>query len=179
MMKRWLSLLTALVLFFIVHEGSHAVIALLFGEFDAFHIRTFGMEVTFNTPVTERSGFHWAIISGTGNLVTLLIGYSLFVYRGHFAQWKNWFWKASIYYATLLFLVLDAFNLSIGPFIYGGDANGIAVGLGVNRFIIQAIFFVVLLVNRELIAQKLLPAYNVKTNSLLLRPWVKKRSIET
>jgi hypothetical protein len=68
---------------------------------------------------------------------------------------------------TLISLLADLFNLSVGPFIYGGDANGIAAGLGINRYIIQMIFLVVLLVNRELVAQKLFPMYNVPIKHIL------------
>jgi hypothetical protein len=81
------------------------------------------------------------------------------------------FWRALSYYATVLFLLLDALNLSIGPFLYGGDANGIAVGLGIDRLTIQAVFFIVLLVNRELIASKLMPLFDVHPKSILFQPW--------
>jgi hypothetical protein len=70
-------------------------------------------------------------------------------------------------------LLIDAFNLSIGPFIFGGDVNGIAVGLGVNRYLIQVFFFLVLLANRELVAQKLFPAYHVQPRHPLLKPWIR------
>jgi len=67
----------------------------------------------------------------------------------------------------------DAFNLSVGPFIYGGDINGISKGVGVNRYIIQSIFFIVLLLNRELLVQKLLPVYGIKTKHPLFYSWKK------
>jgi len=172
-MKRWLSFILAGIIFLIIHEGTHVITALIFGEYEAFQLRSFGMEITFNTPVVDRSGFQWAFISGTSNLLTLLTGYVLLIYSDQFSQLRNWFWKVVIYYSTMLLLLLDAFNLSIGPFIYGGDANGIAVGLGINRYFIQGFFFLVLLINRELIAQKLLPAYKVKTNNLLFKPFIK------
>jgi len=74
----------------------------------------------------------------------------------------------------LICLLADPFNLSVGPFLYGGDANGIAVGLGINRIVIQAIFLVVLVANRELVAQKLIPMYNVEGNHLLFRPLLRR-----
>lgn len=172
-MKRWLSFLLAGVIFVVIHEGTHAIIAMLFGEYEAFHLRSFGMEVTFNTPAAERSGIQWAFISGLSNLLTLVIGYVLLIFSDKFAQLNHWFWKAVVYYLTMLCLVLDAFNLSIGPFIYGGDANGIAVGLGINRGVIQIFFFLVLLVNRELIAQKLLPTFKVKAANFIFKPLIK------
>lgn len=76
---------------------------------------------------------------------------------------------------TFLFLFIDAFNLSIGPFLYGGDIGGIAVGFGLNRYLIQVIFLFILLLNRELIVQKLFPAYGVKSSHPLFQPLFKTR----
>ena len=172
-MKRWLSFLLALVIFFTVHEGAHAFVAALFGEYEAFHVRPIGLEVTFKTPVDERTGPRWALISGTSNVLTLVMRYELLLLAGRFARSTSVFLKASIYYLTLLSLLLDPLNLSIGPFIYGGDADGIAVGLGISRYLVQAVFFLVLVANRELVAQRLVPAYGVKTTHLLLKPWMR------
>jgi hypothetical protein len=170
-MKRWLYFLLALALYALVHEGMHALTAAAFGEYDSFHVRPFGLEVVFKTPVAERAGAHWALISGAGNVLTLLMGYGLALLAPVFARSPNPFWKASAYYVTVLFLLLDALNLSLGPFFYGGDANGIAAGLGVNRLVIQGVFLIVLLVNREIIARRVLPAYGVQTDAVLLKPW--------
>jgi hypothetical protein len=46
------------------------------------------------------------------------------------------------------------------------------MGLGVSRYGIQFVFLVVLLVNRELMAQRLFPMYDVHTESPLFRPWL-------
>jgi len=172
-MKKWLAFLLAVVIFFTIHEGLHALIAGIYGEYEAFIVKPLGFEVIFRTPVVERTGIKWAFISGISNLTTLLLGYLLLILGQKIARFQGVLLKASIYYLTVLSLLLDAFNLSIGPFIYGGDANGIAVGLGINRYLIQAIFFLIFLANREIVAQKLLPMYEVKTEHPLLRPWVR------
>ncbi len=172
-MKKWLAFLLAVAILLAVHEGMHAWMAALHGEYESFHIRPIGFEVEFRTPPEERSGIHWTFISGASNLMTLLIGYLLLMFGGRFARFHSVFLKTIIFYLTFLSLLLDPFNLSIGPFIYGGDANGIAVGLGINRYIIQAVFLVVLLVNRELVAQKLFPMYDVQVKHVLFRPLIR------
>lgn len=172
-MKKWLAFMLAVVIFFAVHEGAHALVATFYDEYEAFHVRPIGLEVIFRTPVDERAGIQWAFISGVSNVVTLLLGYILLMLSQRFNSLQSVFLRASIYYFTLIALLLDACNLSIGPFVYGGDANGIAIGLGISRYLIQVIFFLILLVNRELVAQKLLPSYNVKTEHPLLRPWIR------
>jgi len=172
-MRKWLAFLLAVVIFSTLHEGAHALVAATYGEYEAFHVRPIGMEVTFKTPVAGRSGIKWAFISGVSNVATLALGYVLLALGRRVALSGSVFLKGSVYYLTVISLLLDPLNLSIGPFIYGGDANGIAVGLGVNRLLIQAIFFLLLLANRELVAQKLLPDYGVKTEHPLLRPWIR------
>lgn len=175
-MNKWLAFLFAVAIFFIVHEGMHALIAAIYGEYEAFHVRPIGLEVTFRTPVAERNGISWLFISGTSNLATLSLGYLLLVFSQRIARSNPVFLRAGFYYLTLISLLMDAFNLSIGPFIYGGDVNGIAVSLGINRYWVQSIFFLILLANRELVAQKLLPAYGVRTEHPLLRPWIQRKN---
>jgi hypothetical protein len=80
------------------------------------------------------------------------------------------FWRSYFYYLTFLLLLIDAFNLSIGPFIYGGDIGGITAGFEVSQYLVQAIFLVILLLNRELIVQKLFPTFGVKTGHFLFQP---------
>jgi hypothetical protein len=160
----------AVLTFIALHEGAHALAAAIFGELKTIQLRLFGFEVIFRTPTDERTGIQWAFISGTSNVLTLLLGYSLMMFSQKCSRLQSSFLKASVFYLTLLLLLIDAFNLSIGFFIFGGDVNGIAVGLGINRYWIQAFFFLVLLANRELVAQKLLPAYRVQSKHPLLKP---------
>ncbi|MFN3979070.1 MAG: hypothetical protein ACK4SA_01640 [Caldilinea sp.] len=169
-MKRWLAFLLAAGIFLAVHEGLHALTAILYGEYRMFHIRPIGFEVEFRTPVEEREGVHWAVMSGTSNLVTVLIGYLLLGFGAKFTRLDNAFLKGVLFYATIIFLLADPLNLSIGPFLYGGDANGIAGGLGVNRLMIQVIFLAVFMLNRELIARRVLPTYYVQSDHIFFRP---------
>lgn len=171
-MKKWLAFVLVVVVFLTVHEGMHVLIAANYGEYEEIHWSIFP-QVIFRTGVEERTGIQWAFISGTSNLVTLALGYVLLVLGKRIARSQNVFLKVAIYYLTLISLLIDAFNLSIGPFIYGGDAIGIAFGLGVSRYLVQAVFLLVLLVNRELVAQKLPTIYGVKTNHPLLRAWIR------
>ncbi len=172
-MTQWLAFLLALIFLAAVHEGTHALVAAMYDEYEAIHIRPLGFEVTFKTQVSERSGIQWAFVSGASNIITVSIGYLLLLLGGRLARYSSNFWKTGVFYLTVLSLLVDPFNCSIGPFIYGGDADGIAVGLGISSYVVQVIFFALLLLNRELLAQKLFPTYNVQTKHLLLRPWIR------
>ncbi len=172
-MKKWLIFLLAVAIWAVVHEGTHALVATFYGEYEAFRVRPpVGFEVLYKTPVEERNGVHWAFIAGASNLVTMLMGYVLLSFSDGLARLRSLSWRATAFYLTLILLLADPLNLSIGPFIYGGDANGIAVGLGIKRYIIQVIFLVALLVNRELVAQRLFPMFNVHVKHVLFRPLI-------
>lgn len=172
-MRKYLTFILAIFIFVIIHEGIHAIIAMTFEEYQAFRVHPYGLEVIFKTPVAEREGIKWGFISGMSNVVTLLLGYLMFLFRLKIAGLQGSFLRALGYWLIILFLLLDALNLSIGPFIYGGDIGGIVVGFNINQYLVQIVFFVILLINRELIAQKLLPLYGIKTKHPLFRPWIR------
>ncbi len=169
-MKKISSLILAVLIFIIIHEGMHVFMALLFNEFDTFKIHSYGFEVVFKTPIPQRTGLKWGFISGTSNIVTLLIGYLLFFNRKKMSCLRNSFARILGYWLIFVFLLFDALNLSLLPFFMGGDIGGIAAGFGVNKYLIQIVFFVILLINRELIIHKLFPIYGVKINHPFFKP---------
>ncbi|MGI6374999.1 MAG: hypothetical protein ACOX3S_03210 [Anaerolineae bacterium] len=175
--RRWLAFLLAVLVFAVVHEGAHILMGVAHGEFEALHVRPFGLEVTFRTMAAARSGLRWALISGVSNVLTVLLGYGLLWAASRLAAVGNAWLRGVAFYLTTLSLLVDPLNLSIGPFIYGGDANGIAVGVGVSRHIIQGVALGVLLVNRELVARHVLPRYGVVVQSPLLEPWLDGRPL--
>jgi hypothetical protein len=170
-MKKTGYLLLTLIIFIAMHEGLHAIVAAFYGEFEAFNIRPYGFEVTFETPVEQREGAHWAIISGLPNLFTIMLGYSFFAGRNFFAAHKIAYIRNLGYFFTVIFMLLDPFNLSVIPFFFGGDAYGISFGLQIPVLAIQVVGLIILILNRELCARFLLPAFNVKTSHPLFKPW--------
>jgi len=173
--RKLLTLSFAVIVFAGMHEGLHALPAALYGEYQGFHVRTLGLEVVFNTPVAVRQGIKWAVISGLPNLATVAFGYILLVARGTLVSHRVRSIRDLAYRLTLVVLIADPLNLSVGPLIYGGDARGIAVGLGTSVAVIQGVAFLVLLVNRELVVQVLLPAYGVITTHPLFQPLIRVR----
>jgi hypothetical protein len=171
--KQYLVLIYAIVIYAFVHEGIHVLVAMIFDEYQSFRVHPYGLEVLYNTDVAEREGIKWGFISGMSNVSTLFLGYSLFLFRAKIEALRNHFLRILGYWTTILFLLSDPFNLSIGPFIYGGDIGGLVAGFGINKYLLQGVFIMILLFNRELIAQGFLPVYGIKTNHPFFRPWLK------
>lgn len=170
-MRTMFLFLLALAVFTVVHESTHALASLSFGEYRAFHVRPYGLEVEFKTPIPDRVGIKWAIISGASNILTCSLGYLLLMRRRQLCHTASRTLRGLTFWVALLGLVADPLNLSIGPFLYGGDASGIAVGLETNCLIVQIFSFVIFLLNRELVVQKLLPTYGIQTRHPLFRRW--------
>jgi len=111
-------------------------------------------------------------ISGASNVITVLLGYLLLFSLSHSEYEKL------VHECCWLLAYCDVFaarplNLSVGPFLYGGDIGGIVAGFGVNQYLVQILSFAIFLINRELVAQVLLPAYGIKTDHPLFKPWIK------
>jgi hypothetical protein len=175
-MKKWFYFLIAIILYMIVHEYFHCLMSVLFDEYDKIKIHWYGPETIYNTPVEERiPGIKWFLISGLSNFFTLAIGYLTFLLRSkiiyHFQE--DILVKNLLYSVTVVFLLFDAVNLSIGPIIYGGDIYGIATGLNIKPWIIQIFFGIVLLINRELVVS-LMKSYNVYSRIILFKSWLHK-----
>jgi len=173
-MKNWLYFLFAWILYMIFHESIHALVASIYGEFNSVVLNWYGPQIIFITPVAERiSDIKWAAISGISGFSTLLAGYILYGFRKRIYHVKSSHIRGILYYLTIVFLLFDAVNLSLGPFFYGGDTMGISTGLGIAVWKIQLIFGVVLVVNRELIVA-FMKSFGVSSGNILFRPWISK-----
>jgi len=75
--KKLLTFLVAFLVVVLVHEGAHALVAAAYGELAAFQVHPYGFEVILKTPVAQRQGIEWGLISGVSNVITVLLGYLL------------------------------------------------------------------------------------------------------
>ena len=168
------------ILFLLIHEGTHVLFAAIFGELAGVRVVwagriPAGVEIlTKTTSLEEIQGVQATLISGMSAISGLTTGYMLLAFRNQVSSAHSLFVRGMYFQLTIFMLLLDPFNLSIGPFIYGGDVNGISMGLSVPVYLIQIVFFIILLVNRELIAQVLFPAFAVSTRHPLFVPWFRR-----
>ena len=91
-MRIYIILVIAVLTFIALHEGTHLAVGYAYGEFESLRILPYGVEVIFKTPVELRSGIQWGFISGSANVLTLSLGYLLFLIRAKIAALKSIFW---------------------------------------------------------------------------------------
>lgn len=155
--RKWFYLICAIFLYYIIHEGSHVIIALLYGIFEKIKVLGLGIQVVANVEVL--SNFQIGIFCIVGSISTLLVAYLLVLLTGKIVESKNKVFKSICYYTTLAFLVLDPLYLTIiYKFVGGGDMNGILL-FGIPEIIVQLIYGIISLINILLIVKKVYPMY--------------------
>ncbi|MGI6492935.1 MAG: hypothetical protein GX949_00695 [Peptococcaceae bacterium] len=158
MVRKYLYIILAGITYLVVHEGVHIIQALLWGIYKGIKVLPLGIEVEIIQPLTI-GGLRLAAFSGLSSVVTILIGYLLFLLTPKIIRLNKQYIKNYIYYVTFVFLLLDPVYISLLSFFVGGDINGIALGLGVPYMVIRGIYFVFAVINGYLVYKKLYPAY--------------------
>lgn len=106
--KLWLGLFISIIIYYIIHEGTHLIQAVLAGNFDYVRfVGIVGIEIMIKEfPV----GIELAMFSGLSSIVTILLGYLLIIKTPKILMLNNKMMKIIFYYTTIILLVLDAIN---------------------------------------------------------------------
>ena len=74
--KQWSGILLAIVSYYIIHEGTHFLLAMILGVFEEIRFAgIWGIQIV--TTEGSLSGMNLALFSGLSSIVTILIGYIL------------------------------------------------------------------------------------------------------
>lgn len=155
--RKWFALILAILLYYLIHEGSHVLAALLYGVFERVKILGLGVQVV--AKVELLTDLQTAIFCIVGSIATLLAAYLLLLLMPKITAHNSKLLRAIGYYTTLAFLLLDPIYLSVlYRFVGGGDMNGVLL-LGIPEVIIQLIYGAIALLNLFLIIRRVYPAY--------------------
>ena len=95
--RKWFALICAILLYYIIHEGSHIIVALCYGVFEKVKMIGLGVQVVANIELL--TDFQKAIFCIAGSISTLLIAYLLVLFTKKIVECKNWVRK-EIYRAS-------------------------------------------------------------------------------
>lgn len=155
--RKWFALICAIFLYYLIHEGSHVIVALLYGVFEQIRILGVGVQVVAN--VERLTDIQTGIFCIVGSIATLFTAYIGVLFLPRITASKSKIFRAIGYYTTLAFLLLDPIYLSfLYRFVGGGDMNGILL-FEIPEAVVQLIYGVIALVNLFLIVRKVYPAY--------------------
>lgn len=151
--RKWISLIISIVLYYVIHEGAHLCTALIMGTFQRIRIVQFGLGVQIVADTAAMSNLQIFIFCIVGVIATLIVGYALVWKRKSILKSKNKLIRVIAYYATLVFLMLDPIYLSVlHNFVGGGDMNGITQ-IGIPVIPASIVFFAIAALNLFIIVK--------------------------
>ena len=155
-MRQYIGILVALVAYYLVHEGTHLLYALLTGVFK--QINFMGLGVQIDVCVERMTDMQLGIFCLVGALATFCVGYLLAVLAKNICRAQGKLLRAMLYYITIAFLLINPLYLSVlCGFFGGGDMNGIA--LLCPEWEARCFFGVLFLVNGRVFWKRVLPTY--------------------
>ena len=165
MMKRirqYIGILAALVVYYVIHEGAHLVMALIQGVFKEVKFMGLGMQIdVFRDRMTDTQ-LGWFCLAGA--VATFLTGWILVLMCRKICAMESKVLKAAFWYVTIALLVLDPLYLSVlCGFFGGGDMNGIR--LLMPEVVARILFAIIGVIHVMVIWKYLLPKYKESFNS--------------
>lgn len=125
-MRQYLGLFSAIIAYYIIHEGAHLLYALSIGVFKK--ITFMGLGIQIDVYRDNMTDMQLGIFCILGSIATAMVAYLLIVLIPKIGKNQSKVFKACMYYITIALLILDPIYLSIlCGFVGGGDMNGIAI----------------------------------------------------
>lgn len=154
--RQYLGLLSAVIAYYMVHEGAHLIYSLCIGTFK--QIRFMGIGIQIVTYSERMSSMQLGIFCAVGAVSTALAAYALTLFARRICGSGSRVFRACMYYITLVMLLLDPLYLSVLCGLFGGgDMNGIS--LLVPELPARLFFGLLLIINSLLFWKVILPQY--------------------
>ena len=156
--RQYVGLLSAVIAYYLIHEGAHLLYALSIGAFKQINLMGLGMQIDiYAEKITQTQLGVFCLL---GSVTTLLTAYILIALIDKIKIISSKAVKACLYYITLAMLLIDPLYLSIlCGFFGGGDMNGIK--LLVPEIAARIIYGLVLIVNAWVFVKIVLPKYKL------------------
>ena len=154
--RQYIGILSAISIYYLVHEGAHLLAALHYDAFKTIHFLGLGIQIdVYPERLTDpRLG----IFCLAGPVASLVLGWILILASGKICQVRSPLFKTAMWYASLTLLLLDPLYLSIlCGFFGGGDMNGIR--LLIPEFAARTLFVAIGILNTAIVRKYLLPKY--------------------
>ena len=160
--RQYVGILTALVVYYIIHEGAHLLYALANGVFKQINFMALGVQIdVFRDCMTDTQ---LGLFCLAGAVATFLTGWILVLLCRKICAMESKVLKAVFWYVTIALLVLDPLYLSVlCGFFGGGDMNGIR--LLMPEVVARILFAIIGVIQIMVIWKYLLPKYKESFNS--------------
>jgi len=156
--RQYVGLLSAVIAYYLLHEGAHLLYALSIGAFKQINLMGLGMQIDiYDEKMTQTQ---LGVFCMLGSVTTLLTAYILIALIDKIRNISSKAIKACLYYITIAMLLIDPLYLSVlCGFFGGGDMNGIK--LLVPEVAARILYGLVLVVNAFVFVKIVLPKYKL------------------
>lgn len=155
--RQYIGLFSAIVAYYIVHEGAHLIYALIIGVFK--QINFMGLGIQIDVYVEQMTDIQMGIFCIVGSLATAVISYVLIGMIGCIGKSASKLFKACMYYITIALLILDPVYLSVLCGLFGGgDMNG--VSLLIPEIFARIGYGILLVVHSLMLLKVVIPKYS-------------------
>ena len=156
--RQYLGLLSAVLAYYIIHEGAHLIYALITGAFK--QINVMGMGVQIDIYAERITDIQLGIFCLVGSTATFVTAYVLVLFTNKIVENSSKIFKACMYYITIAMLLIDPVYLSVlCGFFGGGDMNGIS--LLFPKLAIRIVYGIILVINVVVFVKIVLPKYQL------------------
>ena len=156
--RQYVGLLSAVIAYYLLHEGAHLLYSLSIGAFKQINLMGLGMQIDiYAEKITQPQLGVFCLL---GSITTLLAAYILIALIDKIRGISSKSIKSCLYYITIAMLLIDPLYLSVlCGFFGGGDMNGIK--LLVPEIAARIIYGLVLIVNALVFVKIVLPKYKL------------------
>lgn len=156
--RQYIGLLSAIIAYYLIHEGAHFLYALALGVFKKINFMGLGIQIDIHAEKMTQTQL--GVFCLVGSVAALLFAYVLVLLIEKIGKSSSNMLKACAYYITLALLFIDPLYLSIlCSFFGGGDMNGIS--LLIPEIVARVLYGIILISNLVVFANIVLPRYKV------------------
>ena len=156
--RQYIGLLSAVLAYYIIHEGAHLIYALITGAFKQINIM--GMGVQIDIYAERITDIQVGIFCLVGSVATFVTAYTLVLFTNKIGKNSSKIFKACMYYITIAMLLIDPVYLSVlCGFFGGGDMNGIS--LLFPEIAVRIVYGIILAINIAVFMKIVLPKYQL------------------
>ena len=156
--RQYIGLFSAILAYYVIHEGAHLVYALCAGVFK--QINFIGLGIQIDVYADQMTSQQLGVFCIVGSVATTVTAYVLVLLADKIKNVSSKCFKACMYYVTIIMLLMDPLYLSVLCDMFGGgDMNGISILM--PEMVARIGYGILLVVNVVVFFKVVLPKYKL------------------
>ncbi|MGM9804579.1 MAG: hypothetical protein ACI308_10440 [Muribaculaceae bacterium] len=154
--RQYLSIIACVIVYYVIHEGAHALYAMCIGAFKSVNFMGIGVQIDIHRQMM--SDTQLGVFCLVGALSTLVAGWVMVALRHRICALKPKLPRSMGWYVTIALLMLDPLYLTVFyAWVGGGDMNGIK--LLMPEMAVRACFAALAVIHVMVLVRLVYPVY--------------------